>query len=448
MSPRLITFGLFAVLLSVGCRADQDRVTAFVGARLIDGTGAPPIDNGVILVRAGRILAVGPAGSIDLPADRLRIDVSGKTIIPGLINTHGHVGDVVGMQTGQYSEENVLRQLALNARYGVTTVNSLGGDQEPGLRVRDTQNVPTLDRSRLYLAGAVVTGDTPDEAVAMVDENAEMGVDFIKIRVDDNLGTSTKMTPAVYQAVIGRAHEHGLRVASHLYYLDDAKSLLNAGTNFVAHSVRDQQVDEALINLLVEKDVCYSPTLTREISTFVYENEPSFFADPFFLAEADPDVLKQLRNPERQEGVRTSRSAQAYKGALEVAMRNLRPLVDGGVRIAFGTDAGPRARFQGYFEHMELTLMAEAGLAPMEIIVSATGNAAACLGLEDVGTLEEGKWADFVVLTDNPLDDINNSRTIESVWIAGNRVPEKEWSSPELCVKVFEQAPRHVHHAA
>ncbi len=422
MSPRLITFGLFTALLSVGCGADQG-VTAFVGARIVDGTGAAPIENGVILVRAGRIVAVGPAGSIDLPADGLQIDVSGKTIIPGLINTHGHVGDVVGMQTGQYSEENVLRQLALNARYGVTTVNSLGGDQEPGLRVRNAQNVPTLNRSRLYLAGTVVTGDTPDEALAMVDENAAMGVDFIKIRVDDNLGTSTKMTPAVYQAVIDRAHEHGLRVASHLYYLDDAKSLLNAGTNFVAHSVRDQAVDEALIDLLVEKDVCYSPTLTREVSTFVYEDEPSFFADPFFLAEADPAVLEQLRDPERQEGVRNSRSAQAYKGALEVAMHNLRPLVDGGATIAFGTDAGPRARFQGYFEHMELTLMAEAGLTPMEILVSATGNAAACLGLEDVGTLEAGKWADFVVLTDNPLDDINNSRTIESVWIAGNRVP-------------------------
>lgn len=422
MSPRLITFGLFTALLSVGCGADQG-ITAFVGARIVDGTGAAPIENGVILVRAGRIVAVGPAGSIDLPADGLQIDVSGKTIIPGLINTHGHVGDVVGMQTGQYSEENVLHQLALNARYGVTTVNSLGGDQEPGLRVRDAQNVPTLDRSRLYLAGAVVTGDTPDEAVAMVDANAAMGVDFIKIRVDDNLGTSTKMTPAVYQAVIDRAHEHGLRVASHLYYLDDAKSLLNAGTNFVAHSVRDQKVDQALIDLLVEKDVCYSPTLTREVSTFVYEDEPSFFSDPFFLAEADPAVLEQLRDPERQEGVRNSRSAQAYKGALEVAMRNLRPLVDGGATIAFGTDAGPRARFQGYFEHMELTLMAEAGLTPMEILVSATGNAAACLGLEDVGTLEAGKWADFVVLTDNPLDDINNSRTIESVWIAGNRVP-------------------------
>ncbi len=423
MSSRQISVGLLTTLLSVSCGIDQGPATAFVGATIIDGTGAAPIENGVILVRAGRIEAVGPAGSIDLPNDGERVDVSGKTIIPGLINTHGHIGDVVGLQTGQYSEENVLRQLALNARYGVTTVNSLGGDREPGIVVRNAQNVATLDRSRLHVAGAVVTGDTPDEAVAMIDDNAAMGVDFIKIRVDDNLGTGTKMTPAVYQAVIDRAHEQGLRVASHLYYLDDAKSLLNAGTNFIAHSVRDRAVDKELIDLLVDKDVCYSPTLTREVSTFVYEDEPSFFDDPFFLREADPAVLDQLRDPERQERVRNSRSARAYRGALEVAMQNLRPLVDGGVKIAFGTDAGPAARFQGYFEHMELTLMAEAGLTPMEIIVSATGNAAACLELEDVGTLEQGKWADFVVLTENPLDDINNSRTIESVWIAGNRVP-------------------------
>jgi imidazolonepropionase-like amidohydrolase len=98
------------------------------------------------------------------------------------------------------------------------------------------------------------------------------------------------------------------------------------------------------------------------------------------------------------------------------------------VKIAFGTDTGPAGRFQGYFEHMELALMAKAGLTPMEIIVSATGDAARCLELDDVGTLERDKWADFVVLTENPLDDIENSRTIESVWIAGNEVPKQDRS--------------------
>jgi imidazolonepropionase-like amidohydrolase len=259
-----------------------------------------------------------------------------------------------------------------------------------------------------------------------VDENIAMNVDFIKIRVDDNLGTSAKMAPEVFRAVIDRAHEQGVRVASHLYYLDDAKALLRAGTDFVAHSVRDQPVDAELIELMNERDVCYSPTLTREISTFVYEDVPEFFEDPFFLREADPAVLETLQEPDRQRGVREDRGAQQYKQALVVAMGNLRPLVDGGVRIAMGTDTGPPARFQGYFEHMELALMAEAGLTPMEILQSATGDAAACLGLDDVGTLEAQKWADFVVLGANPLEDIKNTRSIESVWIAGNRVPERQ----------------------
>lgn len=405
-----------------------ETTTAFVGARIIDGTGAAPIENGVMVVRAGRIEAVGTAEFVAIPEGAKRIDVSGRTIIPGLINTHGHVGDVLGLEGGHYSEENILRQLRLNARYGVTTVNSLGGDGEAGILVRDAQDVPTLDRARLFVAGPVVTGDTPGEARTVVDENAAMNVNFIKIRIDDNLRTTTKMAPAIYEAVIDRAHEKGLRVASHVYYLDDAKALLYAGTDFIAHSVRDQAVDEELIELLVQKGVCYSPTLTREVSTFVYEDVPDFFDDPFFLKEADPKAIAQLQDPDRQRAMRDSRSAQHYKEALEVALGNLRPLADGGVKIAFGTDAGPATRFQGYFEHMELALMAEGGLTPMEIIVSATGDAARCLGLDDVGTLERGKWADFVVLAENPLDDIENSRTIESVWIAGNEVPEQDRS--------------------
>jgi imidazolonepropionase-like amidohydrolase len=130
-----------------------------------------------------------------------------------------------------------------------------------------------------------------------------------------------------------------------------------------------------VIGLLRERDVCYSPTLTREVSTFVYEEVPDFFDDPFFLKEADPQVLEQLKDPERQQNVRDSESAQAYKQALQVASRNLKALADGGVKIAMGTDTGPPARFQGFFEHMELALMAEAGLTPMQIIKSATGDA-------------------------------------------------------------------------
>jgi len=177
------------------------------------------------------------------------------------------------------------------------------------------------------------------------------------------------------------------------------------------------------VELLRERDTCLSPTLTRELSTFVYEATPDFFADPFFLREADARVLVELQRPESQARTRENPSTAIYKGALRTAQSNLRTLSDAGVAIAFGTDSGPPGRFQGYFEHLELELMAEAGLDPMQILVAATSVAARCSGLQDVGALAPGRWADFVVLDKNPLEDILNSRRIHSVWIAGNRVP-------------------------
>jgi imidazolonepropionase-like amidohydrolase len=405
--------------------AADEGLTAFVGARIIDGTGRSPIPVAVMLVRDGRIEAIGTGMEVPIPAGAERVDLRDRTVFPGLINTHGHVGDTAGLEGGHYSEQNVLDHLALYARYGITTVNSLGGDQALAAGVRAAESSPVMARARLMFAGPVVNGSTPEEITARVNEIAAMSPDFIKIRVDDNLGNSAKMAPAVYSAAIEAAHGNGLRLASHLFYLEDAKALLAAGTDFVAHSVRDQPVDDELIGMLIENDVCYCPTLTREISTFVYEERPEFFDDPFFLAEADPDVVATLEDPARQRRYRGA-GPTAYKEALQVALANLKAVSDGGATVAMGTDSGPPARFQGYFEHLELELMAEAGMTPMQILVASTGDAARCLGLEDIGTLGPGKVADFVVTTANPLDDITNTRTIESVWISGNRVPRND----------------------
>jgi imidazolonepropionase-like amidohydrolase len=268
----------------------------------------------------------------------------------------------------------------------------------------------------------VVSGDTPEEAVAIAEANAAMDVDFIKFRVDDNLGTVEKMRPEVYRAVIEKADELGLPVAAHVYYLQDTKDLLGAGIDFVGHSVRDVPVDSELMELLRESGACYCATLMREVSTYVYESEPEFFSDPFFLAEFDSSIIAELLDPARQDAVRNSSAAQQYKAALEVAKRNLGLLSNGGVRIAMGTDAGPPGRFHGYFEHLELELMAEAGMSNADILRAATGEAAACMGLENIGTLVPGNWADFLVLGADPLVDIKNTRAIDGVFIAGNQV--------------------------
>ncbi len=399
------------VALSTGTNLPSQSapVRAFTGMTLIDGTERPAIRNGVLVVRGGRVVAAGASGSVQIPAGAERIALDGKTMIPGLINAHGHV--------------NTPRDLAIYAAYGVTTVFSLGGESPEIFAARDKQATPSLDRARVFVAGPVLAPTTPAEARTMVASVAAQEADIVKIRVDDNLGTATRMEPAVYRAVIEEAHKRGLRVAAHLFYLADAKDLLAAGADLVAHSVRYAPVDQELIDALKAKGVCVSPTLMREVSTFVYEATPDFFADSLFLAHANREWIATLREPARQDAVRRSTSAQRYKAALEVASRNVKRLAEAGILIAMGTDTGPTGRFQGYFELMELELMVKAGLTPRQVLRAATADAARCMRIDrELGTLEPGKWADFVVLDANPLTEISNVRRISSVWTAGNRI--------------------------
>ena len=402
-----------------------EGVKAFTGATLFDGRSAV-IPSATLVVRDGRVDAVGPSAVVQVPEGAETVDLSGKFVTPGWIVGHGHVGGAQGLKTGPevYTTENLVNQLELYAQYGSTTVLSLGGDGPEAIALRDAQDKTGLDRARVYVAGEIVVGPTVEEAQAQVDKNAAMKVDYIKIRVDPTIGDVGKISPELYTAIIERAHSHNLPVAAHLYYLKDAKGLLDAGVDFIAHSIRDQAVDDEIIAKLREKNVCVCPTLTREVSTYVYESTPEFFSDPFFLKHADPAVLEELKNPERQKGVREGKANAQNKKNLVVASENLKKLVDAGVKIVMGTDTGPPARFQGYFEHMELDLMAKAGLTPEQILRSATGDASDCLKLESVGVLEKGRWADFNVFGQDLMAGVASSKSLDSVWIAGERLAE------------------------
>jgi len=375
-----------------------------------------------LLIQNGRIVAVGTKDKVVIPGGTSITDVSGKTIIPGFINTHGHVGDVNGIEGGHYSRENIIDNLAVYARYGITTVVSLGGDGREAVSLRAVNDTASTQRARFFIAGEVISGKTPGEVIARVDSNHHLGVDFMKIRVDDNLGSSPKMTEEVYRAAINRSHELGYKIATHMYYLEDARKLLDAGTDMLAHSVRDLPVDAAFIRLLKEKKVPYCPTLTRELSTFVYGDTADFFSDPFFTREYDRTTIQPLLDPARQLQVRNSRSAQTYRKQLPIALANLKTLSDKGVPIVFGTDSGVPTRFMGYFEHLEMQMMSEAGLTPIQIIVSATKNAAEYMGLKDLGTLSPGHRADFIVLDADPITDIRRAREISAVFIGGEKI--------------------------
>jgi imidazolonepropionase-like amidohydrolase len=316
----------------------------------------------------------------------------------------------------------VLAQLALYARYGVTTVVSLGDPGTHTLPLLATRDSPALRHARLYTSGPVIAPDTAAEAVREVEQLAALGVDWLKFRIDDALGRAPKMSPEVYGPLIETAHAYGLPVAVHIVDLEDAKESLLRGVDLIGHSVRDLPVDDELIALMRMRGVCLSPTLTRELSVFVYAERPEFFDDPFFLAEADPQVLEQLLDPERQAAVRNSPAAAYFREALPLAERNMVALHNAGVGIAMGTDSGPVSRFQGYFEHIEMQMMQDAGMSARDVLLSATGTAARCAGLEEVGTLQPGRWADFIVLDEDPLADVSAMRTIREVRVAGNRV--------------------------
>jgi imidazolonepropionase-like amidohydrolase len=397
-------------------------VTAFTGARLLPVASGPAIPNGVLVVRDGRVVAAGPASTTTMPAGARTVDLSGRHVIPGLVAAHVHVSDINGLQPRAFTDANTARQLHLYARYGVTSLLSLGNEEAPVFRARDTQDTATLARSRVFVAGEIINAATPAAAREAVARVAATRPDILKIRVDPTMG-GTPMSPDVFAALIDEAHRRDLRVAAHLFNLADAKALLRAGVDIVAHSVRDMEIDDEFITLMKARNVPYVPTLTREIATFVYESTPDFFSDPFFLEGASRDVIASLQEPARQTAMRNSASAQRFKGVLEIAKRNVKKASDAGVLIAMGTDSGSfPERFSGYFEHLEMAIMVEAGMTPAAVLESATIGAARALQRDDLGRLTPGSRADFVVLDADPLANILNTRKIHSVWIAGNQV--------------------------
>jgi imidazolonepropionase-like amidohydrolase len=214
-----------------------------------------------------------------------------------------------------------------------------------------------------------------------------------------------------------------LRVAAHLFYLEDAKELAGYGVDGLAHSVRDRSLDSATLDLMKKKGTWQiAATLSREASMFIYGSPPPFIEDPFFVRGISSKTLGTLKSPQYQTTVRSDPHFGRYPEFLETAKKNLKLLADAGVRYGFGTDTGPVGRFPGYFEHWEMELMVAAGLTPQQVLTAATGSAAEFLGAKDLGTLAPSKWADFIVLERNPIENIKNTQSIRSVYIAGIKV--------------------------
>ena len=414
--------------------AAQSRTSAtlFEHARIITGDGRV-IENGALLVDGDTITSVGFDRSA--PKNATHVDLTGKTIMPGMVLAHGHIGYLRGTTFARenYTRENLIDHLNRYLYYGVVAMMSTGTD--PGdlpFEIRNSPHPGALFRTAgpgFALPGAS-TGNlamrsvpygvtTEEEARRDVRELAAKKPDVVKVWVDDRNGAVKKLPPNLYRAIIDESHKHGLRVVAHVYYLADARDLVDAGIDGFLHLVRDEEMDDALVAAMKAKHVFITPNLsTSEAGT--YTGKPSWLDDPLLAESAAPAAIKKVADvyAARSGGPARTAAVTSY----QKQQRSVARLNSAGVTIALGDDTGIENTFYGYGEHHELELMVAAGMTPMQAIVVATKTPAEVLHLDHLGTLARGKSADFIVLDANPLEDIQNTKKIAKVYQRGAEV--------------------------
>ena len=437
---------LFWMLTGIGILSisAQSRKILLKNVTLIDGTGSAARQHVNLLLEGDHIADIS-MGNPKPSADIQVKDYSGKTIMPALICAHAHVGVLKGTKIGaaNYTRENLLRQLRRYEQYGVGALLCMGTDRPlifDGFR--DSSEAGELPGARLYSAGygfaapasppggswtdQLFRPATAEQVPAEMDSLARLHPSVVKMWVDDFGGSAQKMKPEIYQAIIREAHKHGIKVAAHLYYLEDAHKLVAAGLDIIAHSIRDKVVDDELLKEMKEKGVAYIPTLTRDESTYIYAENPGWMSSAFFKASLEPGVYEMISSRSYQDKIKDSPAYLQNKHAVEIAMQNLKKITDAGILVVMGTDSGAEpSRAQGFCEQWELESMVHAGLTPLQAIEAGTKNAAILLKISDrYGTLEPGKKADFIVLNESPEKNILNTREIRGIWKDGKEVSQ------------------------
>lgn len=422
----------------------QGHTTAFTGLRLIDGTGAPVIEDAVLVVDdRGRVAAVGPRASLPIPAGATVVALSGATVMPALLDAHAHVGLLSGnaISPDNYTADNVRAHLGRFAAHGVYAVQVLGTDNDLIYGIRREQSGETLvGEARIVTAGRgfgakggyppltvgkfVYRPGSVEEARASVRDLAAKKPDIVKLWVDDNFGRLPRIPVEIEKAIIDESHAQGLRVATHLFYLDDAKRLVVSGVDVIAHSVRDRPLDAELVAAMKARGTVYVPNMTIDESHFIYADRPAWMSDPFFQRAMAPAVYDYLRSDAYRDKVLRDPDTPKWRSAAEMSKRNAGIAFRGGVTVALGTDAAAAVeRIIGFDAHHELELLVGVGLSPLQAIHAATAGSAMAMGPRgrEIGTLEPGKLANFLVLDGDPLTDIRNTRKIRQIWYHGQR---------------------------
>ncbi|WP_260704654.1 amidohydrolase family protein [Edaphobacter flagellatus] len=437
-----------AMIFSAAIAASaQQQPIILHNAALVDGTGATARQHVDITMHKGRIESVRPAFK-QAPSRVEIVDCTGKTVIPALISAHSHLGILLNNadpSPDAYTTENVTAALNQFERYGVTTIVSLGLNRDLVYELREQQRAGKLEGATILTAGRgigvpngapglnvapdqVYRPATPEEARKDVNELASHHADLVKLWLDSGHGKIPAMSPAIYTAIIEEAHKHHLKVAAHVYTLDDARSLVNANVDILAHSVRDQAIDAAFAQSLIQHKVWYIPTLALDEAFYLYAASPEVMQSAFFKQAAGPQLLAKLTATDYAEKTLAAPQTEQAKKDHVIAMKNLKMLSDAGVSIAFGTDSGAvTGRIPGFSEHRELEDLVEAGITPLQAISLATGESGRLIHELNphlnVGLVKEDYSADLIILSADPLMDIRNTRRIDAVYHHGVLVP-------------------------
>jgi len=423
----------------------QGRSTAVVlyeGARFIPGDGRAPITDSAFLVERGAITKVGKRGELSVPAGAGRVNLAGKTVMPALINTHGHPGFQRGLtySADNFTRETIMDDLNRALYYGVVAVQSQGIEKgDITYQIRADQEAGTLGGARLRIAGrgigapnagpggAAYAGiayevTTEDQARKAVEELAARKVNLVKIWVDDRNGRAPRLPPNLFRAIIDEGHKRGLQVNAHVFYYTDAVELVDAGIDALVHLVRDKEMDDSLVASIVRHNVYVNPNLSPEWNT--YTELPHWLrdGDPLMMLlqeSTPPPVIARMKTA---FGGRDPSAVERTRGQYGILQRSLARLAKANAKITLGSDTGLEDHLFGMSEQHELESMARAGMTPMQVIVAATSRPAEYLKLEKMGALAPGKDANFLVLDANPLDDITNTQRIHAIYVKGAEV--------------------------
>ena len=450
MNKQSITFVIWLTLGLAACGGNEPEeptssVVAYEGATLITGDGGPPLGGGVLLVDDGVITAVGLAANIDIPNGATVVDLTGKTVMPTLVDLHGHIGFMqdLSFDYANYTRENITDQLNRYAYHGVSTIVSLGTD--PGdlaFTIQAEQEAGALGSAQLFTAfrgiarpnagpGAATMRQTAlgvstaEEARELVGEIANTRARFVKIWVDDRGGSVDKLTADLYVPIIEEAHARQLQGIAHIFYQEDARDLVAAGVDGFAHLPRDVEMDDALVTAIVENNVFVMPNLSIS-ERGQHSTAPDWLDDPLLLESVSSQLLTRIRTSIEN---RSPEAASASAASYAAMQQSLRKLAAAGATLVLGADTGVQDHLQGFMEHRELELIVEAGLSPSEAIAIATSVPAAVLGV-DTGLLAPGKRADFLVLDANPMYGITNTRQISAVYLQGQVLDREGLRAP------------------